>query len=124
MKRCLIKWKDGKLGLSLLVPPRCCRRRDTWIKDDGLVPKVEDRVRKIQRHAVKSAFDEDRRASSILAAEQIAAKVNRPVFLFTYNARSIPAAVEGGAFGLRAGSLSDSKVIDLLTSTRSGHQPE
>ena len=79
--------KMRKLGLSLLSAALLAGAADTWIKDDGLVSKVEDRVRKIQPARSEKRFDEIGWASSILAAEQIAAKVNRPVFLFTYNGK-------------------------------------
>jgi hypothetical protein len=60
---------------------------ETWIKDDKLVSAVEGKIRKIQPTRVEKRFDEIGWAPSILAAEEIAAKLNRPIFLFTYNGK-------------------------------------
>ena len=60
---------------------------ETWIKDDKLVVSIEEKVRKVQPTRAEKRFDEIGWASSILAAEQVAAKVNRPVFLFVYNGK-------------------------------------
>jgi hypothetical protein len=76
-----------KFGLSLLSAALLAGAAETWIKDDKLVSKVEDQVRKIQPTRAEKRFDEIGWASSILAAEQVAAKLNRPVFLFTYNGK-------------------------------------
>jgi hypothetical protein len=58
---------------------------ETWIKDDSLVNDVQERVRKLQPTRSERRFDEIGWASSILQAEEVAARVNRPIFLFTYN---------------------------------------
>ena len=81
----LIKWIMRKFGLSLLSAALIAGAADTWIKDDKLVATVEEQVRKVQPTRAEKRFDEVGWASSILAAEQAAAKVNRPVFLFVYN---------------------------------------
>ena len=76
-----------KIGLSLLSSVLLAAAAETWIKDDKLVTTVEDQVRKVQPTRAEKRFDEIGWASSILAAEQVAAKVNRPIFLFTYNGK-------------------------------------
>jgi hypothetical protein len=87
---------------------------DVYLKDDSLVNSVQSQVRQVQPTRAERRFDEIGWAASILAAEATAAKVNRPVFLFTYNGNIDTGRCWGGAFGLRAGSLSDPKVIDIL----------
>ena len=76
-----------KLGLSLLSAALLMGAAETWIKDDKLVVSIEEKVRKVQPTRAEKRFDEIGWASSILAAEQVAAKVNRPVFLFVYNGK-------------------------------------
>jgi hypothetical protein len=58
---------------------------DVYLKDDSLVNSVQSQVRQVQPTRAERRFDEIGWAASILAAEATAAKVNRPVFLFTYN---------------------------------------
>jgi hypothetical protein len=48
---------------------------------------VEKKVREIQPSRDEKRFDEIGWAPSILAAEALAKKTNRPVFLFTYNGK-------------------------------------
>jgi hypothetical protein len=76
-----------RFGLSLLSAALLAGAAETWIKDDKLVAKVEEQVRKVQPTRAEKRFDEIGWAASILAAEQVAAKVNRPIFLFTYNGK-------------------------------------
>jgi len=73
------------LGLSLLSAVLLFGAAETWIKDDALVSDVEARIRKIQPTRAEKRFDEIGWAGSILQAEEIAARLNRPMFLFTYN---------------------------------------
>jgi hypothetical protein len=73
------------LGLSLLCVGFVCGAAETWIKDDPLVNEVQEKVRKIQPSRAEKRFDEIGWAASILQAEDVAARLNRPVFLFTYN---------------------------------------
>ena len=58
---------------------------DVYLKDDSLVSSVQKQVRQVQPTRAERRFDEIGWAPGILAAEATAAKVNRPVFLFTYN---------------------------------------
>jgi hypothetical protein len=58
---------------------------DVYLKDDSLVGSVQKQVRQIQPTRADRRFDEIGWAPSILAAEATAAKINRPIFLFTYN---------------------------------------
>ena len=58
-----------------------------WLKDDKLVVSVEKTVREIQPSRDEKRFDEIGWAPSILAAEALAKKTNRPMFLFTYNGK-------------------------------------
>jgi hypothetical protein len=58
---------------------------ETWIKDDKLVSAIERQVHSIQPSHAERRFDEIGWAPSILAAEELARKNNRPVFLFTYD---------------------------------------
>ena len=60
---------------------------ETWLKDDKLVESVEKKVREIQPSRDERRFDEIGWAPSILAAEALARKTNRPMFLFTYNGK-------------------------------------
>ena len=60
---------------------------ETWLKDDKLVVSVEKKVREIQPSRDEKRFDEIGWAPSILAAEALARKTNRPIFLFTYNGK-------------------------------------
>ena len=60
---------------------------ETWLKDDKLVVSVEKKVREIQPSRDEKRFDEIGWAPSILAAEALARKTNRPMFLFTYNGK-------------------------------------
>jgi hypothetical protein len=58
---------------------------DVYLKDDALVDSVQKQVRQIQPTRAERRFDEIGWAPSILAAEAIAARIHRPIFLFTYN---------------------------------------
>jgi hypothetical protein len=60
---------------------------DNWLKNDKLVDAVETKVREIQPSRDEKRFDEIGWAPSILAAEALARKTNRPMFLFTYNGK-------------------------------------
>jgi hypothetical protein len=73
------------LGLSVICAGLVCGAAETWIKDDALVNEVQEKVRKIQPTRAEKRFDEIGWANSILHAEEVAARVNRPVFLLTYN---------------------------------------
>jgi hypothetical protein len=73
------------LGLSLLCAGIVLGAGETWIKDDSLVTAVQEKVRKVQPSRAEKRFDEIGWANSILHAEEVAARVNRPVFLLTYN---------------------------------------
>jgi hypothetical protein len=73
------------LGLSLLAAGLLAGAAETWIKDDPLVADVEAKVRKVQPTRAEKRYDEIGWANSILHAEEVAARANRPIFLFTYN---------------------------------------
>jgi len=73
------------LGLSLLAVGFLAGAAETWIKDDALVTDVEAKLRKIQPTRAEKRYDEIGWANSILQAEDVAARSNRPIFLFTYN---------------------------------------
>lgn len=73
------------LGLSLVAAAIIAGAAETWIKDDSLVAGVQEKVRKIQPTRAEKRYDEIGWANSILHAEEVAARVNRPIFLFTYN---------------------------------------
>jgi hypothetical protein len=60
---------------------------ESWLKSDKLVEAVETKVREIQPSRDEKRFDEIGWAPSILAAEALARKTNRPMFLFTYNGK-------------------------------------
>ena len=51
---------------------------ESWLKDDKLVVSVEKKVREIQPSRDEKRFDEIGWAPSILAAEALAKKTNRP----------------------------------------------
>jgi hypothetical protein len=73
------------LGLSLLAVGFVVGAAETWIKDDQLVADVQEKVRKVQPTRAEKRYDEIGWASSILNAEEVAARTHRPIFLFTYN---------------------------------------
>ena len=73
------------LGLSLLAVGFLAGAAETWIKDDALVTNVEAKLRKVQPTRAEKRYDEIGWANSILHAEEVAARSNRPIFLFTYN---------------------------------------
>ena len=58
---------------------------DTWLKDDKLVDSVQKKVREIQPSREEKRFDEVGWARSIVEARALSQKLNRPMFLFTYN---------------------------------------
>lgn len=58
---------------------------ENWLKDDKLVEAVQKKVREIQPSREEKRFDEIGWAPSIVDARAISQKLNRPVFLFTYN---------------------------------------
>ena len=58
---------------------------ENWLKDDKLVESVQKKVREIQPSREERRFDEIGWAPSIVEARAISQKINRPVFLFTYN---------------------------------------
>ena len=60
---------------------------ENWLKNDKLTESVETKVREIQPSRDEKRFDEIGWAPSILAAEALARKTNRPMFLFTYNGK-------------------------------------
>jgi hypothetical protein len=60
---------------------------ESWLKDDKLVVSVEKKVRETQPSRDEKRFDEIGWAPGILAAEALARKTNRPMFLFTYNGK-------------------------------------
>ena len=76
-----------KFCLSLFSAALFAGAAEFWLKDDKLVIATEEQVRKVQPTRAEKRFDEIGWASSILAAEQAAAKLKRPVFLFTYNGK-------------------------------------
>jgi len=77
--------KMRTLGLSIITATLAFGAAEIWIKDDALVSEVQEKVRKIQPTRTEKRFDEIGWANSILHAEQVAASVHRPIFLFTYN---------------------------------------
>jgi hypothetical protein len=85
--------------------------------DKHLVDWVEKRVRGLQPSRGERKIDQIGWADGILEAEQLARTHKRPVFLFTYDGRIETGRCWGGAFGLRAGPLSDPKVIKILNSS-------
>ena len=74
-------------GFALLSVALLAGAAEMFIKDDKLVASVEGQIRKLQPTRAEKRYDEVGWAPSILAAEQIAAKLNRPAFLFTYNGK-------------------------------------
>jgi hypothetical protein len=58
---------------------------ENWLKDDKLVESVQKKVREIQPSREEKRFDEIGWARSIVEARAISQKLNRPMFLFTYN---------------------------------------
>ncbi len=74
-------------GSALLAAALLTGAVETFLKDDKLVTSVESQVRKLQPTRAEKRYDEVGWAPSILAAEEIAAKIKRPIFLFTYNGK-------------------------------------
>ena len=60
---------------------------ETWLPDDALVAKVQKKVHELQPSRDEKRFDEIGWAPNILEAEKMAKKLNRPVFLFTYDGK-------------------------------------
>ena|SRR5450432_1953506 len=85
--------------------------------DNHLVDWVEKRVRELQPSRSERTIDQIGWASGILEAQRLARTHNGPVFLFTYDGRIETGRCCGGAFALRAGPLSDIRVISLLNSS-------
>jgi ABC-type branched-subunit amino acid transport system substrate-binding protein len=56
-------------------------------KNEPFVSKVQKKIRNLQPSRAEKRFDEIGWAPSILEAEKIAKKLNRPVYLFTYNGK-------------------------------------
>ena len=73
------------LGLSIIGAALLFAAAENWIKDDKLVTEVQEKVRKVQPTRAEKRYDEIGWANSILHAEEVAARVHRPIFLFTYN---------------------------------------
>jgi hypothetical protein len=59
----------------------------TGLKDDSFVTRVQKKVHEIQPSRAERRFDEIGWAPSILEAEKIAKRLNRPVYLFTYDGK-------------------------------------
>ena len=76
-----------RTATSLVLLATVAIGAETWLKDDKLVGSVEKKVRNIQPTRAEKRFDEIGWAPSILRAEELAKKGNRPVFLFTYNGK-------------------------------------
>jgi hypothetical protein len=55
--------------------------------EDAFVAKVQKKVHDLQPSRGEKRFDEIGWAPSILEAEKIAQKLNRPIYLFTYNGK-------------------------------------
>jgi hypothetical protein len=58
---------------------------ENWLKDDKLVEGVQKKVREIQPSREEKRFEEIGWAPSIVAGRALSQKLNRPLFLFTYN---------------------------------------
>jgi len=58
---------------------------EAWLKDDSLVASVQKKVREIQPTREEKRFDEIGWAPSIVAGRALSQKLNKPLFLFTYN---------------------------------------
>jgi hypothetical protein len=56
-------------------------------KNESFVAKVQKKVHSIQPSRGEKRFDEIGWAPSILEAEKIAKRLNRPIYLFTYNGK-------------------------------------
>jgi hypothetical protein len=62
-----------------------CGAADVWLKDDGLVAKVEKKVHAFEPTREERKFDLVAWVPDIFTAKEIAKKQNRPVFFFTYD---------------------------------------
>jgi hypothetical protein len=58
---------------------------EAFLKDDSLVASVQKKVREIQPTREEKRFDEIGWAPSIVAGRALSQKLNKPLFLFTYN---------------------------------------
>jgi hypothetical protein len=76
-----------RTATSLVLLATAAIGADTWLKDDRLVISVEKQVRNIQPTRTEKRFDEIGWAPSILRAEELAKKANRPVFVLFYNGK-------------------------------------
>jgi len=75
---------------------------------------VESRIEAWQPTAAERRFDEIGWATSIRDAERLAREHGRPVFLFTHNGSVANARCDGASSTMRAGPLSNARVIELL----------
>ena len=86
-------------------PSQPAPRDDAW---------VESRVQAWQPTKAERRFDDIGWVRTIREAERLAALHGRPVFLFVYDGSVANARCGGAASTLRAGPLSNDRVIDLL----------
>lgn len=86
-------------------PSQPAPRDDAW---------VEGRVQAWQPTPAERRFDDIGWVRTIREAERLAAMHGRPVFLFVYDGSVANARCGGAASTLRAGPLSNDRVIDLL----------
>jgi len=76
-----------RLGLLAVSVAVLAGGAETFIKDDKFVNSVENKVRKMLPTRAERRFDEIGWAPSIVAGRALSAKLNRPLFLFTYNGK-------------------------------------
>jgi RNA polymerase sigma factor (sigma-70 family) len=82
--------------------------------DEQLVQMVEERVAQWQPTTAERRMDEIGWAKDLLDARRLAQQHNRPIFAFTHSGHMNTGRSGGSAFGMRARSLNDDRVIALL----------
>ncbi len=78
--------------------------------------KIEERVREWQPRPEERRFDEIGWARDLSEALRLATETGRPVFVLAHVGRIGTGRADGGSMTLRAGPLSDDRVIRLLNS--------
>ncbi|MBY0525376.1 MAG: RNA polymerase sigma factor [Gemmataceae bacterium] len=103
----------GVLAYHTLAP-----KRDSGEQPGAQVERdaawVEGRIQAWQPTEAERRFDEIGWSTTLLAAERLAKEHNRPVFLFVHNGSVVNARCDGTSTTMRAGPLTNPRVIDLL----------
>lgn len=112
------------LVLGLLATGAGVLAYQTWGETPAVGPAmperdaawVENRIQAWQPTAAERRLDDIGWAKDLRDAQRLAQEHGRPVFLFAHQGSMVNARCDGAASTLRAGALSNERVIDLLNS--------